>query len=384
MARNWAANRHTGVSRGVEPPAVFGVASRNRFKGNLDGSGRQGLVAARDFLPDLSALFSGLRWRRGRRHQWRHRAAALSEVARHRCGLAVADLSVADGGFRLRHLRLHRYRSAVRHHGGFRRAGGGRARQRPQDHPRSGAEPHLRPASLVHRVAQRARKSEARLVHLARSAAGRRAAQQLAVGIRRQRLAVRRGHRAVLLSRLPRRAAGPELAQSGGARGDLRRHALLAAQGRRRLSRRRDLASDQGFPVSRQPAQSAFRRGAAAAREDPDAVFDRSARGARGDRGNAARDRRIRRPRPDRRDLSAAATPRRLLRQQPDRRADAVQFRAAVDAVERALDRAHHRRLRTRACRRARGRTGCSAITIARGSRAGSGASRRGSPRCCC
>ena len=37
-----------------------------------------------------------------------------------------------------------------------------------------------------------------------------------------------------------------------------------------------------------------------------------------------------------------------------------------------------------RRCRRARGRTGCSAITTARGSPAGSGATRRASRRCCC
>ena len=45
------------------------------------------------------------------------------------------------------------------------------------------------------------------------------------------------------------------------------------------------------------------------------------------------------------------AAARRLLRQRSDRRADAIQFRAAVDAVERALDREDHRRLREGACR---------------------------------
>ncbi len=59
---------------------------------------------------------------------------------------------------------------------------------------------------------------EARLVSLARPEAGRRRAQQLAVGIRRQRLDIRRDHRSILLSRLPGPAAGSELAQSGGAR----------------------------------------------------------------------------------------------------------------------------------------------------------------------
>ena len=56
-------------------------------------------------------------------------------------------------------------------------------------------------------------------------------------------------------------------------------------------------------------------------------------------------------PRPDRRDLSAAAASGRLLRQRSRRRADAVQLRAIVDAVERAFDREDHRRLRERRCR---------------------------------
>ena len=53
-------------------------------------------------------------------------------------------------------------------------------------------------------------------------------------------------------------------------------------------------------------------------------------------------------PRADRRDLSAAAPPRRLLRQRSCRRADAVQFCAAVDAVERAVDREDHRTITSR------------------------------------
>ena len=91
------------------------------------------------------------------------------------------------------------------------------------------------------------------------------AAEQLAVGFRRQRLGIRRRDRAILLSRLSCPAARSELAQSGGAPGDLRRDALLAAQGRRRLPRRRDLAPDQGRRISRQPAQSGLSRGPAAA-----------------------------------------------------------------------------------------------------------------------
>ena len=211
-----------------------------------------------------------------------------------------------------------------------------------------------------------------------------RPAEQLAVRIRRQRLAVRRGDRSILLPRLPGPAAGPELAQSGGPRRDLRRDAVLAGQGRRRLSRRRDLAPDQGCRVSRQSAQPALCRGPAAERKDPDAIFHRPAGGVRRHRRDAARHRCIRRARADRRGLSAAASADGLLRQRSHRRADAVQFRAALDLLERALDRDRSSTITRRRCRRAPGRTGCSAITIARASPAASGPSRRGSPRCCC
>ena len=63
----------------------------------------------------------------------------------------------------------------------------------------------------------------------------RRASEQLEVALRRLRLDPRPGHRPVLLSLLPHPAAGPQLAQPAGARGHVRRHALLARQGRRRL-----------------------------------------------------------------------------------------------------------------------------------------------------
>jgi hypothetical protein len=58
-------------------------------------------------------------------------------------------------------------------------------------------------------------------------APGRRAAQQLDQRFRRLGLGVGRGHRPILLPRLPEGAAGPQLAQPGGAGGDARRAALL-------------------------------------------------------------------------------------------------------------------------------------------------------------
>ena len=86
-------------------------------------------------------------------------------------------------------------------------------------------------ASLVSRKPRVAQQSETRLVHLARRRARRRAAEQLAVGIRRPGLGIRRADRAVLLSRVPCGAARPELAQRRSARRHARGDAVLAAQG---------------------------------------------------------------------------------------------------------------------------------------------------------
>ena len=140
-----------------------------------DETERRNLVAARRVLSDLSALVPGFRRRRGRRHQGHHRPAALSADARHRRDLAVADLSrrrwpisattsptiPASIRCSARMADFDALADAA-HASGL------------QDHPRSRAQPHLRPASLVRREPQLARQPEARLVHLARS--GRRTA----------------------------------------------------------------------------------------------------------------------------------------------------------------------------------------------------------------
>ena len=82
----------------------------------------------------------------------------------------------------------------------FDRLLGGAHAPRHQGHRRLGAEPHLRPAPVVPRVGEQPGQRQARLVRLARPRAGRRAAEQLAVGIRRRRLRVDvpRADRAVL------------------------------------------------------------------------------------------------------------------------------------------------------------------------------------------
>ena len=246
--------------------------------------------------------------------------ARLLRLARHRGALDLADLSLADGRLRLRRRRLRRHRSAVRHACGLRSPGRGAARAGHPPDPRLRAEPHLGAASLVPGGAGSAREPEARLVHLARPGAGRRAAQQLGEPGGRQRLGARPGERPVLLPRLPRPAAGSQLAQSRRARGDVRRAPLLARARRRRLPGRRLLAHDQGRRVPRRPAQSGLSRGRAGFPPRAAAPQRRSARGARDRDRDAARARGISGRSPaDRRDLPAGAAPRCLLRSRPER-----------------------------------------------------------------
>ena len=79
--------------------------------------------------------------------------------------------------------------------------------------------------------------------------------------LRRQRLAIRRDERPVLLPRLPRRSSPIStgaIRQVRAAMHDVMRFWLRSR--RRRLSRRRALASDQGRGVSRQSAQSRLSR----------------------------------------------------------------------------------------------------------------------------
>ncbi len=113
------------------------------------------------------------------------RRLPLHRRARRRRDLDLALLQVADEGLRLRRLRLPRRRPAVRHAGRFRRAGRRGAPARPQGDDRPGDLPHLRPASLVPGEPLEPRQPQGRLVRLGRPQAGRHAAQQLAVDLRR-------------------------------------------------------------------------------------------------------------------------------------------------------------------------------------------------------
>ena len=97
------------------------------------------------------------------------RRLALCRRPRRRRDLDLALLRVADEGLRLRRLRLHRRRSALRHARRFRRAGRRGPPPRPQGHDRPGAVAHLGPASLVQGEPRQPQQPEGRLVRLGRS-----------------------------------------------------------------------------------------------------------------------------------------------------------------------------------------------------------------------
>src|SRR5262249_55631077 len=95
--------------RAYEP---VGFDGRNR-------SARNALVAARGDLSGLSAFVSGQQRRWNRRSRGRYTPATLPEGAWRRRDLAFAHLPLADAGFRLRHLRIHRHRSGLWYPGRF-------------------------------------------------------------------------------------------------------------------------------------------------------------------------------------------------------------------------------------------------------------------------
>jgi hypothetical protein len=203
-------------------------------------------VAVRGHLPDLPPQLRRLERRRDRRPAGDHRPARPPQrrhpgLAWGRRDLAVAVLPLADGRLRLRRGRLHRRGPDLRHPGRLRPAGRRGPRPRHPGHRRPGAQPQLRPAPLVPRVAVLPRQPQARLVRLGRPQAGRLAAQQLdqLVPPGRTGVDLRRADRPVLPAFLHPPAARPQLVEPGGPGGHGPGHALLAGARRRRLPGRR-------------------------------------------------------------------------------------------------------------------------------------------------
>ena len=89
------------------------------------------------------------------------------------------------------------------------------------------------------------------LVHLV---AGRRAAEQLGLGLRRARVGPRRAQRTLVPALVLSGAGRPRLAQPGGGGGDAGRRPLLARARRGRVPRRRDRPDGQGRRAARRAA----------------------------------------------------------------------------------------------------------------------------------
>ena len=148
--------------------------------------------------------FADSQRRRDRRFARHHRSSSTMSRSLGVDGdLAVALLHLADARLRLRRRRLLRRRSGVRDARRFRRAGRTRACARPQGHHRPGLFAQLRPASLVPGKPVDPRQSQGRLVRLGRRQAGRLAAQQLAVGVRRPGVDLGRAARPILSAQFP-------------------------------------------------------------------------------------------------------------------------------------------------------------------------------------
>src|SRR4029077_5490728 len=134
--------------------------------------------------------------------------------------LALALLSIADGGLRLRRIRLPRRRPDLRRPRRVRPAPRGSAPPRHPRHRRPRPGPYVRPAPVVPRGTFFAHRSQARLLRLGRPAA-RPTAEQLArrLQTRRGRLDVGPEDRPVLPAPFPGRAARPQLVERKSPRG---------------------------------------------------------------------------------------------------------------------------------------------------------------------
>ena len=177
-----------------------------------------------------------------------HEPHPVPRRARRRRGLALAVLPVGPRRRRVRRRRLPRRRPEARHPRRLRRDDRGAARRRHPPHRRHRAEPLVEPARVVPRGAGvAARVGRARPLHLPRRRGARRhrAAERLAVDVRRLRLGAR-GRRPVLPAPVRPRAARLQLGEPRGARRLPHDAALLVRPRRRRLPRRRRARAREG------------------------------------------------------------------------------------------------------------------------------------------
>ena len=223
-------------------------------------------------------------------------AARPPRVARRRRHLAEPDDAVARTPTGATTLPTTARSILTGHAGRPRRAD---RRGRHARHPRAARprpQPHERPARVVPGRADRARRAPPRLLRVGRPEAGRLAAQQLAVDLRRPGLDARRASGQYYLHNFLPEPAGPELVERGGARGVRRHPALLVRPRRRRLPDRRLPRDRQGPRAARRPAGRPGRPSEVQALRAAARLLDEPPRGPRRPAPLAAR---WRDPRPD-------------------------------------------------------------------------------------
>ena len=202
------------------------------------------MVSRRDHL---SAACPGLpRQRRGRHRRLRRadREARLPEGSGRDRALAAAVLSQSAPGRRLRHRRLQRRQSVLRHAPGLQGVSARGPQARPQGHHRAGDQPHLRPAPVVPaRAPGPAGLAGPRFLRLEPHRRPLHRCAHHLQGLRALQLDLgRRGGR-LLLASLLFAPARSQLRQSHGPEGDLRRARFLAQDGRGRAAARRGAVS---------------------------------------------------------------------------------------------------------------------------------------------
>ena len=184
LVLSMAATSHTGFA-----------ADKTTHEKAEEQSGGRGerrcLVEARGDLRDLSAQLSGFERRRHRRPERHHqRLDYLKALGVDAIWLSpIYPSPQVDFGYDISdYVGID---PAVRHHGRLRPAGGRGEEARHPHHHGHGDEPYLGQASVVHRVGELEDQSQARLVCVGERQRPGRAAEQLAVGLRSLRLAVR-------------------------------------------------------------------------------------------------------------------------------------------------------------------------------------------------
>ena len=189
------------------------------------------------------------------------RQARLHRRPRRQHDLAAAVLSLAAPRRRLRHRRIPRRASRLRHDGRRQALHRRGACARPARHHRAGDQPHLRPASLVPARAAAPSPARRRATSMSGPTTTRNIpARASSSSTPRTRTGPGTRSRAPISGTASIRTSPTSTSTIRGARGSARRHALLARPRRRRAAARRGALSDRARGhQQREPARDARR-----------------------------------------------------------------------------------------------------------------------------